>query len=685
LYDVEFDYADVEHACKHVNVNTSVGPDNISPHFILHGGPALHHALHQLFNFCWRYGACPTDFKLSNILPIYKKAGAMNKATNYRPISITSVVIRLYERIMLPRLIAMAKPGAIHQLQAGFRSKHACYDHLYAIYHHLSHTLSQHAALPVAFLDIEKAYDSVWHDGLMYKLFHSGITGCAYRFIKSFLYGRQFRICSDGVHSAWFTSSAGVPQGAVLSPLLFILFINDIYDSVDNTAVNMYLFADDIAIVPVTSVHLTAQSRSTALRNSLLGLSAWARKWKVRFSPTKSAYVWFSRARSRTVHDAYQLCDFNLQEQVSYKYLGVIFDAKCCFKAQQQHALAKAKKASYVLTRVISKTYAPSPHLIHTLANAIMRPTVTYGIIFYTLNDTFIRHMNRILMRCYRHFARIPHNSHTLSVAVEFNAPTVDTLRDIELCRFMSRVSRLDAAHPSRVLYGQYESRTFSFHHPALQYPPIANMHASYTCLQKRYNTYNQHIAYGTKYRVTAVNQSVIINASALGALHLLPHRQQLDKLHRFDLLTRFTDSERGACGMARYNQQLPYYMNYELPSYLHHDYTFDVNVCRLRCRLRMNRARTNVYMQHIDSTIEPYCAHCHHPQLDTVQHILLECPAYLRERRACESATFRATGLPLSLSLLLAFVDHCPTRIQQAVLRATAIYLQHVLSSRNI
>ena len=86
---------------------------------------------------------------------------------------------------------------------------------LYAIYHHISYTFAHQSSIPIAFLDIEKAYDSVWLDALMYKLYNSGIKGCAYRFIKSFIYNRNFRVYSNGIYSNWFSNSAGVPQGSV--------------------------------------------------------------------------------------------------------------------------------------------------------------------------------------------------------------------------------------------------------------------------------------------------------------------------------------------------------------------------------------------------------------------------------------------------------------------------------------
>ena len=179
----------------HVNLKTSIGPDDISPYFIRrHGGLSLHLALLRFFNFCWSYGVLPQDFRDSNVLPIYKKAGSVSSATNYRPISITSIVVRLYERLVLPRLMLLIRPDFIDQFQAGFRSKHACYDHLYQLYTRISCAYAAKSYLPIAFLDIEKACDSVWQHTLLFKLFHAGISGAPWRWIRAFITNRRFQL-----------------------------------------------------------------------------------------------------------------------------------------------------------------------------------------------------------------------------------------------------------------------------------------------------------------------------------------------------------------------------------------------------------------------------------------------------------------------------------------------------------
>ena len=123
-----------------------MGVDRISPYFIRYGGDNLYICIFQFFNFCWRYSVLPQELKDSNISPIYKKSGALNSAANFKPISITSVIIRLYERLILPRLLSLLSPTAINRFQAGFRSKYSCCDHLF----YLSH--ARFLPLPVTYL-----------------------------------------------------------------------------------------------------------------------------------------------------------------------------------------------------------------------------------------------------------------------------------------------------------------------------------------------------------------------------------------------------------------------------------------------------------------------------------------------------------------------------------------------------
>lgn len=174
----------------------------------------------------------------------------------------------------------------------------------YQMYEAISSTFVKKSKLPIVFLDIEKAYDSVWQNGLLYKLNKIGITGNAWRWIKSFINNRRFKVLNYDTYSDWYDINAGVPQGSVLSPLLFLIYINDLLtpsNAIENALSNVkiLLFADDIAIIPFLNQNNNDDINKlfSYLDKCLNHISIWARRWKIKFSFNKSAYVIFTRKK----------------------------------------------------------------------------------------------------------------------------------------------------------------------------------------------------------------------------------------------------------------------------------------------------------------------------------------------------------------------------------------------------
>jgi len=175
--------------------------------------------------------------------------------------------------------------------QAGFRAGHSTTDQLFRLFSRIKSTLSSHSATAIASLDIVAAFDKVWHGGLLVKLFRAGVQGRMWRWIKAFLSDRSIRVSSSNCFSSWFTIGAGVPQGSVLGPLLFLVYLNDLPVV---GSISVALFADDIAIWS------TANGRRgvVALNAALHKIYDWSLAWHVSFSISKSVYLVFSRRRA---------------------------------------------------------------------------------------------------------------------------------------------------------------------------------------------------------------------------------------------------------------------------------------------------------------------------------------------------------------------------------------------------
>ena len=190
-------------------------------------------------------GFLPTDWKKANVIPVFKK-GNKHILSNYRPISLTSLVVKTLEHILHNnRLKFLTINSKISSLQHGFRKGHSCQTQLLTTVHDWSRSKDSGNSTHAVFLDFAKAFDSVPHQRLFLKLESVGIRGKLLQWIRNFLLDRYQQVLIDGQSSDWEPVSSGVPQGSMLAPLLFIVYLNDIEEQMNSS---IKLFADDCAI-----------------------------------------------------------------------------------------------------------------------------------------------------------------------------------------------------------------------------------------------------------------------------------------------------------------------------------------------------------------------------------------------------------------------------------------------------
>ena len=175
----------------------------------------------------------------------------------------------------------------------------------------------------VVFCDISKAFDRVWHKGLLHKLACMGISGSLLQWFQSYLSNRRQRVVLNGVESNWADVLAGVPQGSILGPLLFFIYINDI---VNNIRSSIRLFADN------TSIYIIIDDPQTAafiLNSDLDTINVWANDWLVDFNPTKTTSLLISRRQLSIAHPPLEMNNVILNETISHRHLGLTFSNTC--------------------------------------------------------------------------------------------------------------------------------------------------------------------------------------------------------------------------------------------------------------------------------------------------------------------------------------------------------------------
>ena len=233
----------VKKVIKNLDSSKRSGPDCISVVFLKDCEPELSYILAELFNMCIKESCSPDCWKVSSVVPVFKNVRERSTAKNYHPVSLLSVVSKVFEKLINNRIVDhLEKCDLFSYFQYGFRSSRSTADLLTVVSDRISRALNRYGATRAVVLDVSKAFDRIWHAGLLHKLKSNRISGQIFGLISSFLSNRRLRVVLGRKPSQEYPVNAGVPQGSILGPTLFLLYINDFPD---NVICNIAIYADD--------------------------------------------------------------------------------------------------------------------------------------------------------------------------------------------------------------------------------------------------------------------------------------------------------------------------------------------------------------------------------------------------------------------------------------------------------
>lgn len=300
---------------ENLKENKACGPDNISPHVLKACAAEIAPMLTVIFNQSLSSGIVPEDWVDANVVPLHKK-GQQDLVDNYRPVSLTCIISKVMEHIIYSAIARHLESNSIlTPSQHGFRPGHSCETQLILAFNDWARAADSRIDVDVAILDFSKAFDSVPHERLKAKLHYYGIRGQVLHWIDAFLGNRRQRVFLNGSCSDWAQVVSGVPQGSVLGPLLFLLYINDIGEGIQST---IRLFADDCVLYR----EIRGRNDSYIFQKDLNHLDSWSEKWQMKFNVKKCCVMHISNKRKKIINK-YSMAGTPLLHVSNHPYLGI--------------------------------------------------------------------------------------------------------------------------------------------------------------------------------------------------------------------------------------------------------------------------------------------------------------------------------------------------------------------------
>lgn len=362
--------AEVESVMKTLPLGKAVGQDGINNRVLREMAHILSYPLSSLINQSLRLGFFPDIWKDALVCPVFK-GGDPALVSNYRPISLLSCLEKIPERVVFKHLYNHFHDNNIlTPLQSGFIPGDSTTNQLTYLYNSFSKALDSGKEVRVVFCDVSKAFDRVWHHGLITKLRAAGVSGSLLSWLSNYLCNRRQRVTLPGTHSHWNYLHSGVPQGSILGPLLFLLYINDIVKEIGS---NIRLFADDTSLSIVVENPVAA---AEILNSDLAKIVNWAKDWLVTFNPVKTETLLISRKRLQPAHPPLFMLNQQITEVNCHKHLGLYFSNDGSWHKHIDYIKEKAWSRINVMRKLKFQLDRRALEIIYI---SFIRPILEYG------------------------------------------------------------------------------------------------------------------------------------------------------------------------------------------------------------------------------------------------------------------------------------------------------------------
>ena len=382
-----------------LDINKATGPDEIPPKILKECAHQIAPSLCLLFNQSLQHGFIPKEWKLANIIPIHKK-GDISNVKNYRPISLLSVISKVLERCVLRKLRDHLML-LISSAQHGFIPGRSCTTQLVEVLHYIGSNLDSGKQTDMIFMDMSKAFDKVSHTALINKLRNYNIGGFLLQWFTSYLHDRQQRVTTLGATSSQKPVCSGVPQGSILGPILFLLYVNDLPDALTNSTVAC--FADDTKIFR----RIDSINDAILLQDDLNNLESWSKTSGLMFNEEKCKSISITRRR-QSINHPYCIKGKELKDMTAEKDLGIWIASNLTWSKQVLDRCARANKLLGFVKRCSGEI--SDVRTRRTLYLSLVRSVFGYSSqVWSPQTVTLIQRVERVQRRATKYILNLPY------------------------------------------------------------------------------------------------------------------------------------------------------------------------------------------------------------------------------------------------------------------------------------
>ena len=448
-FDEEFSIQELNNAIKKAKSGKAPGPDKIANEMIAHLGPLAKLNLLLIINKTWKTGNLPKSWKTAQVTPILKKGKPAGNPKSYRPISLTSCIGKVAERMINTRLYHWLETNhLLSDMQAGFRKGCRTEDQLIRFIQNTLDGFQASKTTTAVFIDLQQAYDRVWRKGLLIKMSNMGVHGNMFKWIQSFLTNRTIQTTVDNTTSSKMTLEEGLPQGSALSCTLFLIFINDLPELLN---LNKALFADDLVIWTTEKYPILARAK---LRKALSIIGAYCNLWKLKVNSQKSVYSIFTRSHVNAARNMNLSFDGSpLTKVENPAYLGVTLDRQLTMKPFIQSLKEKASRRLNLVKCLATTTWGANKSTLRQIYLGYVRSAMDYALpIQAAASKTMRESLDKVQNQSLRLVCGGKRSTPSAACEIDCNVEPLELRRERAVLESVERYKRQDENHPNRRL-----------------------------------------------------------------------------------------------------------------------------------------------------------------------------------------------------------------------------------------